>query len=115
MKYGVLNASNILIHWHPIIYFFNIKRFFSIFFNSFQQIIPIKNRINILDSITEIETDTVAVVEDNLVTVTDCVVNTSPQVVDVVELNLSEPFSETVTDADDAPALYSKNRTKNNL
>ena len=59
----------------------------------------IKTRINILDSVSDIETVAVAVaVADNT---TECA---TP--VEIVELNLSEPLTDTV--------LYSKNRTRDN-
>ena len=59
----------------------------------------IKTRINILDSVSDIETVAVAVADaDNT---TECI---TP--VEIVELNLSEPLTDTV--------LYSKNRTRDN-
>ena len=59
----------------------------------------IKTRINILDSVSDIETVSVAVADaDNT---TECI---TP--VEIVELNLSEPLTDTV--------LYSKNRTRDN-
>ena len=59
----------------------------------------IKTRINILDSVSDIETVAVAVAVAN--NTTECA---TP--VEIVELNLSEPLTDTV--------LYSKNRTRDN-
>ena len=64
----------------------------------------IKTRIHILDSVSDIES--VAVNHDVSVVATE---ENTP--VEIVELNLSEPLTETI-DADPAPALYPKNRTR---
>jgi hypothetical protein len=74
----------------------------------------IKNRIHILDSVSDVET----VVVDNI----DVVVENTP--VEILELNLSEYANPSATEADadadadadatDAPALYTKNRTRDN-
>jgi hypothetical protein len=72
-----------------------------------------KTRINILDSVSDVESVTV----DNYVN-TDCGAENTP--VEILELNLSDhddPISaDTAADtADDAaPALYTKNRTRDN-
>ena len=73
----------------------------------------IKNRLNILGSVSEIEAD--ASVIDTGSTVTECGAENIS--VEIVELNLSEPQVETVVggSADAAaagPALFPKNRTR---
>lgn len=79
-----------------------------------------KTRINILDSVSDMEPTVTVALIDNTVPGIEYVADNTP--VEIVELNLSEPFVETVAsasedtdalvDADAAPALYPKNRTR---
>ena len=72
-----------------------------------------KTRINILDSVSDMDAAVAVAFVDNTVTATECIADTTP--VEILELNLSEPFVETVVGAetaDDVSVLYPKNRTR---
>lgn len=69
----------------------------------------IKTRINILDSVSEIDATVVDSVDP--VDAAECIIDNTP--VEIVELNLSEPVSDSAA-ADAVPALYPKHRTRDN-